>query len=344
LFLALAFVAHPVSALWALATGLYLLVWRITRARLRLWLLPAGAIVLVTLIHVLRQVLPSVWVFRPIYLLAGADQFSVFNDKYLPIVFGMFFLWGSAFAHLAMRSHWRELFDSPAVQLMILNTMGLVLVPAGIMPPGMKSHLGYVPDRLSLAVAVCTCTLLASARQMRWQKVLGGGLAAVYFFFLFADTRAIGLLARRVEATLAPVPYGTSVISTISESGTRFDPLVHLAEQVCVARCFSYTNYEPASGHFRIRTLHSNPFVISDHNAWFRLRQERYVVTPSDVPLYVVVPLDQGAQRLVLKELKAGDTVPVFPVQVLPDLRQTFRDLLASSPQTRGDFLAKISP
>ena len=80
--------------------------------------------------------------------------------------------------------------------------------------------------------------------------------------------------------------------------------MVHMIDRVCVGHCYSYANYEPTTGQFRVRAEAENPYVAHTYAQSWALQVGLYVVRESDLPLYEV-DLDENG-TMVLKELKAG--------------------------------------
>jgi hypothetical protein len=113
------------------------------------------------------------------------------------------------------------------------------------------------------------------------------------------------------------LPSGRRVVSGISDPDLRADALVHMLDRVCLRRCFSYANYEPSSGHFRIRTVAENTWVLANPEDSIAMQAGIYVVKPRDLPLYQL-DLDRNA-RIVVKALPAGAPGGTTTINVLRD-------------------------
>jgi hypothetical protein len=84
----------------------------------------------------------------------------------------------------------------------------------------------------------------------------------------------------------------------------RFNAVGHAIDRVCIDHCYSYANYEPSTGQFRVRAELPNPIVAYSFDQSWNLQLGTYVVQASDLPLYAV-DLDVDG-KMVIKNLQAG--------------------------------------
>jgi hypothetical protein len=126
----------------------------------------------------------------------------------------------------------------------------------------------------------------------------------LFFGFLYHDHGVLNRLEDRMEAAIAQMPVGQRVVSGISATNLRVDALNHMIDRVCVARCYSYANYEPSTAQFRIRAVAQNPFVVFNYGDSWRLQTGSYIVKPQDIPLYKV-DVD-AAGRMIVVSLMPG--------------------------------------
>lgn len=147
----------------------------------------------------------------------------------------------------------------------------------------------------------------------------GFGLATLYFLFLYVDGRGLNRLERDMAALVAKIPPGSRFINSVQEASSRIDVLLHLADSACLGRCFSYANYEPASGHFRVRALGPNPWVLWNRKDIEALEHRFFIVSEKDVPLYQIRLCPHG-KGLCLHELQEGDRVERQKARLLPVL------------------------
>jgi len=107
-----------------------------------------------------------------------------------------------------------------------------------------------------------------------------------------------------MEKVISMLPPGQRVVSPIMDDEMRINALSHMVDRVCIGRCFSYGNYEPSTGQFRIRALEGNPIVTAKIADSWHLQNGDYLVNSRDLPLYKV-DIDAGG-RLFLTSLEAG--------------------------------------
>jgi len=112
----------------------------------------------------------------------------------------------------------------------------------------------------------------------------------------------------QAEELLSGLAPGTKVIETISApQGSRMEFIGHIVDRACIGRCFSYANYEPSSGQFRIRVRQGSPAVIASNDDSEAIKDGAYVVRKEDLPLKVIFQCDEDeATKLCLRDLKEG--------------------------------------
>jgi hypothetical protein len=243
------------------------------------------------------------WYTSQIRLVTGLDQLWIYDEKYAAPLIGVLVLWGWAALNLPRKSGARPSFG-PLGQACLLTAIGIFVFPTVVQIPGYKHMIAFVADRMSLAVAVLICAMLAAAPVHRYQRYLSACSVLLFFAFLFRD----GWILNRIEVEMAravsTLSPGQRVISSIDAPELRIDPLTHMIDRVCTGRCFSYANYEPGTAQFRIRVTAESPLVISNYEDSWRLQTGIYAVKPRDLPLYDLT-LDQYG-RLTLVSLPAG--------------------------------------
>jgi hypothetical protein len=79
-----------------------------------------------------------------------------------------------------------------------------------------------------------------------------------------------------------------------------------MIDRACLGRCYSYGNYEPSSGQFRVRISGDTLLVVATDADANDLQTGAYVVKQRDVPLYQVTALPSG--KLEIHLLAAGQT------------------------------------
>ena len=73
-------------------------------------------------------------------------------------------------------------------------------------------------------------------------------------------------------------------------------------------RCFSYGNYEPSTGLFRVRATSGNPYVLTSYDDAVDVENGEYTVQAEDLPVYQIYQCSlSGDQTLCIRPLKAGE-------------------------------------
>ena len=94
--------------------------------------------------------------------------------------------------------------------------------------------------------------------------------------------------------------------------------VTHMIDRACVARCYSYANYEPSTAQFRIRAVAPNPFVAASYDDSWQIQNGSYMVKATDLPLLQVFLDDDG--KLLIRSLKAGFQCGRTQLKALPAL------------------------
>jgi len=244
------------------------------------------------------------WTWEQIERSAGADQVWVFGYKYLAVAAGLALLWALPFAALVRRETARKVLSSEPFQLCALTAAGIFLIPSWAWIPAYHHALVFISQRMSLALGICLCALLARAPVGAWQRYAMTALALLFFAFLYADERAINAFEDQVDVLVASMPPGQRVIGAVQTLGVQVDPLPHIFDRACIGRCYSYANYEPSSGQFRIRVVGDQSIVAPTDADASRMQIGAYVVRPRDLPLFQIEAAPDG--RLSLRSLSPG--------------------------------------
>lgn len=305
--LTLAYLAHALPVVWALALVAYLQVAGRMSARARVYVI-AGSLVAMVLVHaVIGGTMQMKWSASQITLTTGADQMWVFDAKYYAVLIALLLVWSRLFLQLLHLTDARQVVSSMAFHLCVISAAAVFIMPTSIFFPGFRHALVYIAERMSLGVGICLCALLAGAQPRRFEQRALWAIALVFFGFLFHDERALNSFEDRMQDIIGRLPPGQRVISAIQAPDLRANALTHMIDRACVGRCYSYANYEPSTAQFRIRAEKPNPYVAHTYEDSWLMQNGIYVVQPGDLPLYEV-DLD-GRGQMVLKSLPAG--VPI---------------------------------
>jgi len=237
-------------------------------------------------------------------MITGLDQVHVFDAKYWLVYAALLLVWGLLFARLMRQTGARTLFTSVPFQVCALTAAGILVLPNLLTIPGYKHALAFIAERMSLALAICICALLGMARSRAYLTYSAMAVALLFFGFLYSDERVLNSFEDAMTEVVSQLPRGQRVISGVDDPYQRVNPLAHMIDRVCVGRCYSYANYEPSTGQFRIRATVANPIVLSIYEESWQLQNGVYTVQDRDLPLYQVILERSG--RLTVRSLRAG--------------------------------------
>jgi hypothetical protein len=128
----------------------------------------------------------------------------------------------------------------------------------------------------------------------------------LFFSLLYRDTGIINKMEERSERLVANLPFGQRVLFTIRNPELRVN-IAHFVDRACINHCFSYGNYEPSTGQFRIRATPGNGVVMSEVNDVWHMENGVYDVTPDDLPAYEIYRCGEKGADVCLRSLRAGE-------------------------------------
>ena len=300
--LAVAFAAHALPVAWTVCLLAYGAVAGRLSAKWRAATFAASLAAIALLHAAVASRVYTTWSVWQITLVTGLDQVVVFDVKYLAAGAGLLLVWTLSLRNLGGA---RRLTESMPLQFASLTAAGIFILPSSVLLPGYHNVLAFLAQRMSLGVAICLCAALAPARPRKLELYAGMLAALLFFGFLYTDERALNDFEDGMERAVATLPPGQRVVSAFSDPGLRVLALTHMIDRVCVGRCYSYANYEPSSGQFRIQVTSENKYIASTYEQSWQLQHGTYIVRESDLPLYLVDFDADG--RMAVKRLKAGE-------------------------------------
>jgi len=307
--LALAWLAHPFPVIWAAGTSAYIAIAQRLRPRQRLLLLGLVLLTLAAINYVLIQRYRGRWFWKQAFFITGANQMVIYGTKYVFVLGALLFIWFVLLRKRAKENGWAELVLSMPGQLWLLNAAGVLLIPSEVTSSTYAVPFTYITDRLSLAAAIMGCVVLASASVKLHEKIAIVAVAAMFFSFLYIDTRELNRLEDGIDAAVKQLPAGQRVIASFPGWSNRMVPLRHDLDRACIGHCFSYANYEPSSRQFRIHAQAGNTVVLDNYPDVEAVEEGKYVVKPRDLPLYEVFLCGTGRHDVCLSSLAAGELV-----------------------------------
>ncbi len=306
--------AHPIGLLWLLGTGLYLMLG----TRLPGWwklAVPAAAVVFLFAIrwYLMRQTrFPVDWVHDPFFLMNGADQLTLYGQRYVILgwallVFAALCVLVEAISRRTDKSFWHAL-RLPA-ELYLLAVLAVALMPENLRPSITGGWIGLLASRLTTITAIFGLCLMGCLKPRKWHLAGFSACAIVFFAFLYQDTLMLNRMESDAERLVRGLPFGTRVIATIwAPPGSRVSFIGHIADRACIGRCFSYANYEPSSGQFRIRARAGSPIVSASDDDAEDMQAGEYEVQDEDLPVLEIFQCDnRDLTKLCIRDLASGE-------------------------------------
>jgi hypothetical protein len=252
------------------------------------------------------------WKSGPWLVKDGTDQLLLYGSWYsLPAHLLQGFSFVCVLVDIVPRRQSRRWWSSyllPA-ELYGLALLAAAFLPWGVRVPQMTAPLSELTERLSSVTAILVCCLLGVMKPQKWHLVGFAAIAAVFFSFLYKDTATLNQIEEQAERKVHLLPPGQRVIAPLLPfRGDGRIGFEHIVDRACIEQCFSYDNYEPSTGQFRVRVQSENPFVMANQGAANAVSQGReYIVKPQDLPLFEIYQCDRSLTQLCVRGLTAGE-------------------------------------
>jgi len=306
--------AHPLGLLWLAGTAAYLILWKNLPGWWKLSL-PVASVSVVFVVHwylAHQSRFPVDWEHDAFYRMNGADQLTLYGQRYATLgwaalIFGMLCLLVDVISRRRDTFFWQSL-RLPA-ELYFVAITAVALLPENLRPSITGGWIGLLASRLTAITAVFGLCLMSCLRPRKWHLVGFGACAIVFFAFLYQDTLVLDRMETAAERLVRRLPFGTRVIETIwSPDDSRVSFIGHLGDRACIGHCFSYSNYEPASGQFRIRVRPGSPVVGASVDDTEDMQSGEYQVQDEDLPVMQLFQCDEkDLTRLCLRSLITGE-------------------------------------
>jgi len=311
----IALLAHPIGFLWLVGTLAYIKL----KERLPAWwklVLPLAAVSALSAVcwyaaH--RPLLFADWDRGPFYLYNGADQLALYGKRYFVLAGAVFFFGVACVAvdFYAQRREgigWKQL-ELP-LELYLVTLCATTLLPENLRPSIYGGWIGVLGSRLTTISAIFGLCFLGSLKPRKWHFAGLGFCAVVFFAFLYQDTSWLNQLEANAEKLVENLPAGTRVIVTArAPADSRIVFIGHAVERACIGHCFSYANYEPAAGEFRVRVRKGSPVVTASTDDAEDMASGEYEVDDTDLPLKQIYQCDEkDLTKLCIRDLLAGET------------------------------------
>jgi hypothetical protein len=304
---ALAVLAHPVPFIWLVGTLVFGWIVRRRSPIGRWWWLAADIAVLIAFNRFAVTKLAGEWIPIPLLNVTGADQFYIFRARFywLAVVIGLLGIF--MLSRRVKESGWKMFLTAAPTQMYLLTCAAVFLLPVAFIPPGQIQRFGFFAGRLSLMAAVLGCALIAPLHVGRRTWSVMGILAICFFWFVYTDELQLDRMESKVEMLIASIPPGQRVAALLYYPRSRYEANPHALDRACIGRCWSYGNYEPSAGQFRIRANGLNPYVLWKNDDMDDLQHGRHVVIPTDLPLYQIYACGPKPLDLCIRALQAGE-------------------------------------
>jgi hypothetical protein len=323
LLLLVIYLAHPLGVLLVLGVGAYRLVWPLLKGWTRL-VLPAISLVAFYTVHWITVHHPELegdWPDSPFYQWNGADQLTIYGQRYvylswviiiLALVAILFELWRFPTSPEPSpadqpSSTWKD--RRLLVEFYLICLCAMTLLPENIRPVPEGSWIGGIVTRLTLVSAIFALAILGSLRPHPWHFAAFSLCAAFFFVFLFQDTGFLDRLEKNSQAITRQLPFGTRVASSVYAPPGYRTLYMHLIDRSCIAHCFLVSNYEPSTLKFRVRVdPDGSPLVASTVDDSEALQFGNYQVQEDDLPMKELYQCDSSdLTKLCIRDLVAGE-------------------------------------
>ena len=306
--------AHPIGFLWLAGMALYLLLW----TKLPNWwklCAPASALVTLFAIHwyLAHQTrFPVDWDHSPFFQMNGADQLTLYGQRFavlgwVALGFGVICVVVDLISRRRESSFWQSL-RLPS-ELYFIAIVAVALLPENLRPSISGGWIGLLATRLTAITAIFGLCLMGCLKPRKWH-LAGFGACAIFFFtFLYTDTLDLNRMESSAEQIVSQLPFGTRVIATIwAPPDSRVSFIGHIVDRACIGHCFSYANYEPSSGQFRIRAHPGSPVVSASDDDTEDMQAGEYEVQDEDLPLMEIFQCDEkDLTKLCIRDLASGE-------------------------------------
>ena len=327
-----AFIAHPLGLVWLAGIVVYVKAADVWRGAWR-WVLPAAAMAAVFgartfLMHRFRTDAMETAHF---YFYTGADQIALFSPRYvwlagITLALGLAaLLYATLVDREGQETRWKV---RVPLELWCVSVFAAAILPNDVYLPHYAAPAALLVQRLTSTTAVLALCIVACLEPKRRYLAGLAFCAAIFFAWDYQDTGTVNRMEAQASQLVSGLPQGERVTASIwfplraatgEGSGNGFEEwlgknfvgisyLGHIVDRACIEHCFSYADYEPASGQFRIRAVANNAMVTTSPDDSSLMETGRYVVRPEDLPMAQICQCDAADQtKLCLRELKAGE-------------------------------------
>lgn len=306
--------AHPLGLLWLGGTAIYIVLWTVLPSWWKA-AAPGGVVAVVLAVHwyiAYNAQLQADWDRPAFYLLNGADQLLLYSGRYAFVAAAVGLLGATCIAlEVVARRRDRTFWQSLALPLSLyaVTVIAIALLPQNLQPSPTGGPIGLLVSRLTVITAIFGLCILNRMRPRRGALLGFSGCALAFFGLLYQDTAALNRMEATVQGMVRGLPFGTRVLYTIwSPPDSHITFISHLADRACIQYCFSFGDYEPSTGQFRIRARNGNKIVASSYDDSGDMQSGEYQVQAEDLPMKEIYQCDlKDLTKLCIRDLAAGE-------------------------------------
>lgn len=302
--------AHPLGLAWLVSAAFYIAIAKAIPRRYQSLLLLFAAAALVLVHFYLGRHFVVEAEENPLYFFTGADQFVLFGARYRVVQAAfLVFVFAAILADIIRRRGEPGLWDAYRIplELYLIVELAVILLPDGIRFPNHPTAMALLIERLTSVSAVLLCCLLGAMQPRRWHLMAGAAIATVFFAFLYQDTARLNRLETQAERLVRTLPPNQRILATIKPPPGSRVLIQHMIDRACIGQCFSYGNYEPTCGMFRVRALPGNPYCMTDYDSAADMEEGAYEMSAEDLPAYQVYQCSVTGSDLCIRPLKEGE-------------------------------------
>jgi hypothetical protein len=308
----LALLAHPLGFLCIIGLAAYFRLSDLLHGWQR-WGLFASAFLVVLGFHCyVKRLHGEYWHTKDFFFMNGADQLYLFQGHYVKLVgtvlvFGIIcFVFGVLWEWKGNTDQWA--FRAP-LELWAILLLTAAMIPEVIWFSNNPMPFALAISRLTSVTAVLGLCVLGSVSPRVWHLVGFAACAGVFFVWSYQDTGTLNDMEAQVEKMVSGLPYGRRVVETVNSwNDSRLWFINHMVDRACIGKCFTYANYEPPAGQFRVRVKHGSPIVTDSVEDSVKMESGFYVVRQEDLPMNEIYQCDdKDLSKLCIRELSAGE-------------------------------------
>ena len=315
LLVPLIWLAHPLGSVLVISAGTYIYLANRFGARAQKFLFVAAIAALVAVHFLLARSFNVMWntgpFLRNLLRFNGTDQLITYGPQYRQVAYAMLVLLvfyaaveiiQRVRAHESIGEWWLPL------QLYAIAVVAAFLLPRVLYLPEMLGpQVGLLTERLTSVTAVLALCVVGAARPQRWHLAGLAAVATVFFLYLYMDTGTLNRMEEQVERYADSLPPGSRVVATIWPLPGSRVLIDHFVDRACIGHCYSYGNYEPSSGQFRVRARPENGIVAANFDDTDAIESGTYIVQPQDLPMFQIFQCQRDLIGLCMRQLEAGE-------------------------------------